>query len=74
MNGFDQEIQKRVFSMVPPITVSNMTGYLADWQDLQKNVSQLPVVTGSAPFVTGEVLLNYGGINTAVNRIRCIAR
>ena len=35
MNGFDREIQKRVFSMVPPVTISSTTGYVADWQGLQ---------------------------------------
>ncbi|MBV9575415.1 MAG: lipoprotein-releasing ABC transporter permease subunit [Gammaproteobacteria bacterium] len=61
MNGFDDEIQKRVFSMVPPITVSSISGYISEWQDLQKEVMQLPAITASAPFVTGEVLLNSGG-------------
>src|SRR6266404_85642 len=61
MNGFDYEIQKRVFTMVPPITVSSMNGYVSGWKELQKDVMQFPSITASAPFVTGEVLLNYGG-------------
>lgn len=61
MNGFDQEIKKRVFTMVPPITVSSTSGTVADWENLQKLLMQFPFVTGSAPFVTGEVLLSYGG-------------
>ncbi len=61
MNGFDREIQKRVFSMVSPVTVSSFSGYLSDWQDLQNIVDAMPTVTASAPFVTAEVLLNYGG-------------
>jgi lipoprotein-releasing system permease protein len=61
MNGFDREIQKRVFNMVPPITISNAHGYLAEWQDLQKIVAEFPYVTASAPFVTAEILLSYGG-------------
>ncbi len=61
MNGFDYEIQKRVFSMVPPITISSTRGYISGWESLQKEVSQFPSITASAPFVTGEVLLNYGG-------------
>ncbi len=60
MNGFDREIKQRVFSMVPPITISSMGGYVTGWQDLQKIVAEYPQVTASAPFVTGEVLLNYG--------------
>src|SRR3990167_874943 len=61
MNGFDREIQKRVFSMVPPITVSSVTGYVAGWEDLQKIVNQLPYIKASAPYANGEVLLSYGG-------------
>src|SRR5579871_5551893 len=61
MNGFDREIKKRVFTMIPPITISSVTGYIADWQDLQKIVGNFSDVTGTAPYVTGEVLLNYSG-------------
>ena len=61
MNGFDREIKKRVFSMVPPVTTTNESGYLADWQGLQKIVDTFSYVTASAPYVAGEVLLSYGG-------------
>lgn len=61
MNGFDREIKKRVFSMVPPITISSTTGTLSDWKGLQKLLTQYPLVTSTAPFVTGEVLLNFSG-------------
>lgn len=61
MNGFDMEIRSRVFSMVSPITVSSMNGYVDDWQVVQATVSELPDVIASAPFVTGQVLLSYGG-------------
>ncbi|OGT41319.1 MAG: ABC transporter [Gammaproteobacteria bacterium RIFCSPHIGHO2_12_FULL_37_34] len=61
MNGFDREIKNRVFSMVPPITVSSINGYIRGWQDLQKIIMSFPEITASAPFATGEVLLSYGG-------------
>lgn len=61
MNGFDREIKKRVFSMVPPITISSLSGHVAGWQELQKTVNEFPFVTASAPFATGEVLLSFGG-------------
>lgn len=61
MNGFDAEIQKRVFTMVPPITVSSNSGYVANWQGLQENLNTFSYITGTAPFVTGEVMLNNGG-------------
>lgn len=61
MNGFDREIKKRVFSMVSPVTVSSMAGYVDGWQDLQTTLNGMPDITATAPFATGEVLLNYGG-------------
>ena len=61
MNGFDREIKNRVFSMVSPVTVSSVTGYVAGWKGLQKTMKEFPFVTASAPFASGEVLLNYGG-------------
>jgi len=60
MNGFDREIKKRLFSMVPPVTVSSLTGYLTDWASLQKTVKNIPGVTNTAPFVSGEALLTFG--------------
>lgn len=61
MNGFDREIKNRVFSMVSPVSVGSITGYLDGWQELQKILAGYPEITATAPYVTGEVLLNYGG-------------
>jgi len=61
MNGFDGEIKKRVFSMVPAMTVSSVEGSVSNWQELQTIMNQFPYVTASAPFVRGEVLLSNGG-------------
>lgn len=61
MNGFDKEIRERVFTMVPPITLSTGTGYVSDWQQLQKTIKDFSFITASAPFVNGEVLLSAGG-------------
>lgn len=60
MNGFDTEIQKRVFTMVSPITISSNTGFISGWKGLQQTLGQFPKVESSAPYVTGEVLLSYG--------------
>jgi lipoprotein-releasing system permease protein len=61
MNGFDREIRNRVFGMVPAITIGSLTGSISEWQKLQTTVTKNPDVKATAPFVTGEVLLNYGG-------------
>lgn len=59
MNGFDQEIKKRVFSMVAPVTVSSWNNYVTDWQAVEKNIQKNPQVIVTAPFVTGQVLLAH---------------
>ncbi len=61
MNGFDQEIKKRVFTMVPPMSVSSHSGAISNWQTLEANLQHFPGVTAVAPYVSGEVLLSHGG-------------
>lgn len=60
MNGFDREIKKRVFTMVPPLTVSKISDNITHWHSLQKRITIFPEITASAPFATGEVLLTNG--------------
>jgi lipoprotein-releasing system permease protein len=62
MNGFDREIKKRVFSMVPPVTVGSMANFIVNWQDLDKLVKTMPGVTAAAPFVSAQVLLSSNGV------------
>lgn len=59
MNGFDKEIKQRVFTMVPPITITPTTA--VDWQMLQKKLQAYPAIENTAPFVNGEVLLSNDG-------------
>jgi len=62
MNGFDGEIRERVFSMVPPITITSATSSsITDWQSVQKELQSTNFITASAPFIAAEVLLSYGG-------------
>jgi lipoprotein-releasing system permease protein len=61
-NGFDREIKKRAFSMVPPITITSMTNSISNWQALENKVAAEKNVTGVAPYVSGQVLLTNAGI------------
>lgn len=61
MNGFDREIKNRVFSMVPPITVGSVAGYIANWKEIEEKLKVIPVVTAVAPLITGQVLLTHAG-------------
>jgi len=62
MNGFDNEIKKRVFSMVPPITVGSLLNALSNWEEVEGVLQKMPHVTGTAPFVNGQVMLTNAGL------------
>jgi lipoprotein-releasing system permease protein len=62
MNGFDHEIKKRVFSMVPPVTVGSVANYVENWEDLKAYLQKQPDVTAVAPFVSAQVLLSSSGM------------
>ncbi len=62
MNGFDREIKKRVFSMVPPVTITTMADYISNWQEVQHVVKQNPNVISVAPFVTTQILITNDGV------------
>jgi lipoprotein-releasing system permease protein len=61
-NGFDREIKKRAFSMVPPITLSSMTNSISNWRSIEEKVAAEKNVTGVAPYVSAQVLLTNAGI------------
>lgn len=62
MNGFDREIKKRVFSMVPPVTVSSVTESIANWQAVEQVLKQNPNIVNVAPFVSAQGMLTHDGI------------
>lgn len=62
MNGFDREIKKRVFSMVPPVTVTTLSDFVSNWQEAETRIKQNPNVIEVAPFVTGQVLITHDGV------------
>lgn len=62
MNGFDREIKKRVFSMVPPVTVGSLMNALSNWEEIESIIQKMPNVTGTAPFINGQAMLTSGGL------------
>src|SRR5271163_3807423 len=64
MNGFDYEIQNRLFNMANQVTVSRIDAPLLDWPLLQKKIEQQPKVTAAAPFVSGQGVLTHLGISS----------
>src|SRR5688572_6501945 len=61
MNGFDREIKKRVFSLVPSVTVGSFTGAIQNWEEAEKIITNVPTITAVSPFVSGQVLLTHAG-------------
>lgn len=62
MNGFDEEIKKRVFSMVPPISVASMMDTLSNWKEVKSDLDKMPVITGTMPYVNGQVMIVNSGL------------
>lgn len=57
VNGFDREIKKQIFGMVAPITIYSTFGKMENWQKIESEISKLPEVTATAPFVAGQAML-----------------
>lgn len=60
MNGFDNEIHSRIFSMARQVTVRNFVAG-SDWQEIKKEVEKNQDVIASAPFVDGQGILTKDG-------------
>lgn len=61
MNGFDAEIHKRFFGMVPEMTVTHQWGPIDDWRNLEKQLARQTAVKAIAPFVSTQGLLTNNG-------------
>lgn len=69
MNGFQQELRNRILVMTSHVTVAGLEGGLSDWKEVAKTLSDHPQVTGSAPYIRGEVMLsNAGNVHAALIR------
>ena len=61
MNGFQKEVRDRMLSVVSHVQISGTDGTLADWQKTATEASRNSEVVASAPFVSGQGLLSFGG-------------
>ncbi len=62
MNGFDIHIRAQVFSLAPQVNINGLTGKLDNWQAVQQQIQGKPHIVASAPFVSGQGLLQAPGI------------
>jgi len=61
MNGFEKEVRARILGMAAHAIISSSGESLQDWQALEKTAVKYPGVTGAAPFVEGQAMVNFGG-------------
>ena len=57
MNGFERELRERILSVASHATVSARNGWLQDWPELTRTVTDHPKVQAGAPFIYGQGLL-----------------
>lgn len=65
MNGFDEQIKKKVFSMVPTTTVTDISGGLVyskcSHNNFIQQVKSTSMVQSVQPFISGQAVLQSGG-------------
>ncbi len=64
MNGFEEELRKRILGMTSHAFITGMGGTLTNWQQLQAKVNDFTNVIDSAPFIEGQAMLSKS------NRVR----
>ncbi len=61
MNGFDYEIQNRLFNLANQVTVSRLDGRITDWPELAKKIESHPQIVATAPLVASQGMLTNAG-------------
>ena len=65
MNGFDQQIQQRIFGMANHITIADFPA-LTHWKRLREQVLAKHNIQAVAPFVQGQAMLSHLGVIRSV--------
>lgn len=60
MSGFDQELRQKVIDFNAHVVVTT-DDVLSDWRTLQARIDKSPGVVASAPFVQGQVIVDFHG-------------
>lgn len=65
MNGFENELQKRILGVIPHITLETSGGF-EDIENLTKTISNENNVIAVAPFLSTQVVINNGDVSKGV--------
>lgn len=66
MNGFDYEIQNRLFNLANQVTISRLEGQVSNWPELAKEVEKQSGVAGVAPLINSQGMLTHMGFSAPV--------
>lgn len=58
MNGFEAELRQRILGMTAHATLTGRFGQLENWPEAETRIKNYPHVEGSAPFISGQVMIN----------------
>lgn len=58
MNGFEAELRDRILGMTSHASITGVDGQLRDWQALESTLKSESRVTGWAPYVEGQAMIN----------------
>ena len=65
MNGFENELQKRILGVIPHVTLESSDGF-EDMDNVIDTVSREKNVIAAAPFLSSQVVINSGNISKGV--------
>lgn len=60
MNGFEEELRKRILGMTSHAVISQLDGPLLEWESLAAQIETEPHVRGVAPYIEGEGMVRSG--------------
>ncbi len=61
MNGFDQQIRQKIFSLADQVTIIAPRGHLSQWHEIAEQAEKHPFVLASAPYINGEGMISKSG-------------
>lgn len=61
LNGFNDEIKNRIFSMAVQLSMSTESNLLPDWQQAAARADTNPNITASAPYITAQSMITANG-------------
>ncbi len=65
MNGFENELQKRILGVIPHVTLETSGGF-EDIENLSKTISNENNVIAVAPFLSTQVVINNGNVSKGI--------